>query len=273
MGGSQVSQRCPHPRQRAGTVTGVAVNVAAALAALLQPFVPGVSAAIQEQLQIPPERCGLGPGLTCTLPAGHRVGTVQPGHGGGHGRVLRVCPQESRPGPAPPCWGQWDLPPPAPAWVGCAGADPTGVTPLSLLAPGEPPVPEAGARAGGSSAAALWGRAGEWGLRCSPALGTAAPPSLSLPIPSPESAVEPQVTPGAAPGELHLPRTGVRGAYPHLFSLQAKQPPPAPAPNTPAAPGDPKRIQELTEQVAKQVRGDRVGDTGSVTPLNQPPLP
>uniref|UniRef100_A0A8C3UUA9 Methionine--tRNA ligase, cytoplasmic n=1 Tax=Catharus ustulatus TaxID=91951 RepID=A0A8C3UUA9_CATUS len=65
-------------RQRAGTVTGVAVNVAAALAALLQPFVPGVSAAIQEQLQIPPERCGLGPGLTCTLPAGHRVGTVSP---------------------------------------------------------------------------------------------------------------------------------------------------------------------------------------------------
>ncbi|XP_030822879.1 LOW QUALITY PROTEIN: methionine--tRNA ligase, cytoplasmic [Camarhynchus parvulus] len=65
-------------RQRAGTVTGVAVNVAAALAALLQPFVPGVSAAIQGQLRIPPERCGLGPGLTCTLPAGHRVGTVSP---------------------------------------------------------------------------------------------------------------------------------------------------------------------------------------------------
>ncbi|XP_066193760.1 methionine--tRNA ligase, cytoplasmic [Sylvia atricapilla] len=65
-------------RQRAGTVTGVAVNVAAALAALLQPFVPGVSAAIQGQLRIPPERFGLGPGLTCTLPAGHRVGTVSP---------------------------------------------------------------------------------------------------------------------------------------------------------------------------------------------------
>ncbi|XP_033367542.1 methionine--tRNA ligase, cytoplasmic, partial [Parus major] len=65
-------------RQRAGTVTGVAVNVAAALAALLQPFVPGVSAAIQGQLRIPPERCGLGPGLACTLPAGHRVGTVSP---------------------------------------------------------------------------------------------------------------------------------------------------------------------------------------------------
>ncbi|KAJ7414863.1 methionyl-tRNA synthetase [Willisornis vidua] len=63
---------------RAGTVTGVAVNVAAALAALLQPFVPGVSAAIQEQLQIPPERRGLGPALTCTLPPGHRVGTVSP---------------------------------------------------------------------------------------------------------------------------------------------------------------------------------------------------
>uniref|UniRef100_A0A8C5NKA9 Methionine--tRNA ligase, cytoplasmic n=1 Tax=Junco hyemalis TaxID=40217 RepID=A0A8C5NKA9_JUNHY len=65
-------------RQRAGTVTGVAVNLAATLAALLQPFVPGISAAIQAQLRIPPERCGLGPGLTCTLPAGHRVGTVSP---------------------------------------------------------------------------------------------------------------------------------------------------------------------------------------------------
>lgn len=67
----------------------MAVNVAAALAALLQPFVPGVSAAIQGQLLIPPERCGLGMGLTCTLPAGHRVGTVWPGGPGmawgGHG--------------------------------------------------------------------------------------------------------------------------------------------------------------------------------------------
>lgn len=97
-----MSQRCPHPRQRAGTVTGVAVNVAAALAALLQPFVPGVSAAIQEQLQIPPERCGLGPGLTCTLPAGHRVGTVQPGQGEG-----RVGSQEGR--PCPPALPGWAL--------------------------------------------------------------------------------------------------------------------------------------------------------------------
>lgn len=33
---------------------------------------------------------------------------------------------------------------------------------------------------------------------------------------------------------------------------QDKQPPPAPAPSTSAVPGDPKLIQELTEQVAKQ---------------------
>lgn len=101
-----MSQRCPHPRQRAGTVTGVAVNVAAALAALLQPFVPGVSAAIQEQLQIPPERCGLGPGLTCTLPAGHRVGTVQPGQGEGRGRA-GWAPR--RAGPVPPALPGWAL--------------------------------------------------------------------------------------------------------------------------------------------------------------------
>lgn len=60
----------------------MAVNLAAALAALLQPFVPGVSATIQAQLRVPPERCGLGPGLTCTLPPGHRIGTVR--LGGGH---------------------------------------------------------------------------------------------------------------------------------------------------------------------------------------------
>ena len=77
---------CP-PRQRAGTVTGVAVNMASALAVMLQPYMPSVSSAIQEQLRIPPECFVLSHDFTCTLSPGHRVGTV--GGGGGKGRL---CP-------------------------------------------------------------------------------------------------------------------------------------------------------------------------------------
>ncbi|OXB53369.1 hypothetical protein ASZ78_007560, partial [Callipepla squamata] len=65
-------------RQRAGTVTGVAVNVAALLAVLVQPYMPTVSAAIQAQLCLPPECSVLGHVFTCTLLPGHRVGTVSP---------------------------------------------------------------------------------------------------------------------------------------------------------------------------------------------------
>ncbi|XP_074785772.1 methionine--tRNA ligase, cytoplasmic isoform X1 [Athene noctua] len=65
-------------RQRAGTVTGVAVNMAALLAVMLQPYMPSVSSAIQEQLRIPPECFVLSHDFTCTLSSGHRVGTVSP---------------------------------------------------------------------------------------------------------------------------------------------------------------------------------------------------
>ncbi|KAM6289134.1 LOW QUALITY PROTEIN: methionine--tRNA ligase, cytoplasmic [Aegotheles albertisi] len=65
-------------RQRAGTVTGVAVNVAALLGVLLQPYMPGVSATIQGQLRIPPRCIVLSHSFTCTLPPGHRIGTVSP---------------------------------------------------------------------------------------------------------------------------------------------------------------------------------------------------
>ncbi|XP_063997761.1 methionine--tRNA ligase, cytoplasmic isoform X2 [Pogoniulus pusillus] len=65
-------------RQRAGTVTGVAVNVASLLAVMLQPYMPGVSLALQQQLCIPPDCFVLGQHFTCTLPPGHRVGTVSP---------------------------------------------------------------------------------------------------------------------------------------------------------------------------------------------------
>ncbi|XP_074931692.1 methionine--tRNA ligase, cytoplasmic isoform X4 [Phalacrocorax aristotelis] len=65
-------------RQRASTVTGIAVNMASMLAVLLQPYMPGVSLAIQEQLCIPPDCLVMSHNFTCTLPPGHRVGTVSP---------------------------------------------------------------------------------------------------------------------------------------------------------------------------------------------------
>ena len=77
----------PH-RQRAGTVTGVAVNIASMLAVMLQPYMPAVSLAIQRQLCIPPDCFVLSHDFTCTLPPGHCVGTVG---GGGRGEG-RLCP-------------------------------------------------------------------------------------------------------------------------------------------------------------------------------------
>ncbi|KFZ60734.1 Methionine--tRNA ligase, cytoplasmic, partial [Antrostomus carolinensis] len=56
-------------RQRAGTVTGVAVNMA---------FLPAGISAIQGQLCIPSDCFVLSHDFTCTLPPGHRVGTVSP---------------------------------------------------------------------------------------------------------------------------------------------------------------------------------------------------
>ncbi|XP_059688633.1 methionine--tRNA ligase, cytoplasmic [Gavia stellata] len=118
-------------RQRAGTVTGVAVNMASMLAVLLQPYMPSISLAIQGQLCIPPDCFVLSHDFTCTLPPGHRVGTVSPlfqklendqvealrkRFGGGQPEDLAVAPQ-ARQTPAA------SEPPPAPA---------------TLMAPGDP---------------------------------------------------------------------------------------------------------------------------------------
>ncbi|KAM4838940.1 methionine--tRNA ligase, cytoplasmic [Urocitellus parryii] len=66
-------------RQRAGTVTGLAVNIAALLSTMLQPFMPTVSTTIQAQLQLPLPACSVLPtNFLCTLPAGHQIGTVSP---------------------------------------------------------------------------------------------------------------------------------------------------------------------------------------------------
>uniref|UniRef100_F7EDY6 Methionine--tRNA ligase, cytoplasmic n=1 Tax=Ornithorhynchus anatinus TaxID=9258 RepID=F7EDY6_ORNAN len=66
-------------RQRAGTVTGVSVNIAALLSGMLHPYMPTISATIQAQLQLPPPACSILPDtFLCLLPPGHAIGTVTP---------------------------------------------------------------------------------------------------------------------------------------------------------------------------------------------------
>ncbi|KAG7244818.1 hypothetical protein INR49_029837 [Caranx melampygus] len=69
-------------RQRAGTVTGISVNIACLLSVMLLPYMPTVSQTIRDQLNAP-QSCiitmlqGTGT-FVCTLKAGHRIGTVSP---------------------------------------------------------------------------------------------------------------------------------------------------------------------------------------------------
>nr|XP_020468619.1 methionine--tRNA ligase, cytoplasmic isoform X2 [Monopterus albus] len=69
-------------RQRAGTVTGVSVNIACLLSVMLLPYMPTVSQTIRDQLHAP-QSCvstmlqGTGT-FVCALKAGHRIGTVTP---------------------------------------------------------------------------------------------------------------------------------------------------------------------------------------------------
>ncbi|XP_061582704.1 methionine--tRNA ligase, cytoplasmic isoform X2 [Cololabis saira] len=69
-------------RQRAGTVTGVSVNISCLLSVMLFPYMPAVSQTIRNQLNMP-HSCinsmlrGTGT-FVCVLSAGHRIGTVSP---------------------------------------------------------------------------------------------------------------------------------------------------------------------------------------------------
>ncbi|KAM4613422.1 methionine--tRNA ligase, cytoplasmic [Polymixia lowei] len=69
-------------KQRAGTVTGVSVNIACLLSVMLLPYMPTVSQTIREQLNAP-DSCistmlqGTG-SFVCALTAGHRIGAVSP---------------------------------------------------------------------------------------------------------------------------------------------------------------------------------------------------
>ncbi|XP_040015475.1 methionine--tRNA ligase, cytoplasmic isoform X1 [Xiphias gladius] len=69
-------------RQRAGTVTGVSVNIACLLSVMLLPYMPTVSQTIRDQLNAPPSCINTmlqGTGsFVCTLRAGHHIGTVSP---------------------------------------------------------------------------------------------------------------------------------------------------------------------------------------------------
>ncbi|XP_013859609.1 methionine--tRNA ligase, cytoplasmic isoform X2 [Austrofundulus limnaeus] len=69
-------------RRRAGTVTGVSVNISCLLSVMLLPYMPEVSQTIRDQLNAP-QSCintmlqGTGT-FVCALSAGHRIGTVSP---------------------------------------------------------------------------------------------------------------------------------------------------------------------------------------------------
>ncbi|XP_067360488.1 methionine--tRNA ligase, cytoplasmic isoform X2 [Channa argus] len=70
-------------RQRAGTVTGVSVNIACLLSVMLFPYMPTVSQTIRDQLNAP-QSCintmlqGTKGTFVCALRAGHRIGAVSP---------------------------------------------------------------------------------------------------------------------------------------------------------------------------------------------------
>ncbi|XP_072927339.1 methionine--tRNA ligase, cytoplasmic [Hemitrygon akajei] len=65
-------------KKRAGTVTGVAVNLACLLSVMIQPYMPSVSRTIQEQLQAPHDCNVLVDRFVCYLPTGHKIGTASP---------------------------------------------------------------------------------------------------------------------------------------------------------------------------------------------------
>ncbi|XP_054641000.1 methionine--tRNA ligase, cytoplasmic isoform X2 [Dunckerocampus dactyliophorus] len=69
-------------RQRAGTVTGVSVNMACLLSVMLLPYMPAVSQTIRDQLNAPLYCVNTmlqGTGVfACVLDVGHRIGTVSP---------------------------------------------------------------------------------------------------------------------------------------------------------------------------------------------------
>ena len=63
-------------RHRAGTVVGLAANIACLVSVMLQPYMPQVSETIRDQLQAPSECLVLSDKFVCLLKAGHSIGKV-----------------------------------------------------------------------------------------------------------------------------------------------------------------------------------------------------
>ncbi|XP_066299671.1 methionine--tRNA ligase, cytoplasmic-like [Branchiostoma lanceolatum] len=68
----------PGEKARAGTVIGLAANVACLLSVMVQPYMPATSNTIQQQLQAPPGVNILTDTFVCQLPAGHKIGKPSP---------------------------------------------------------------------------------------------------------------------------------------------------------------------------------------------------
>ena len=63
-------------RSRAGSVVSLAANIACLLSVLLQPYMPEVSATIQQQLNAPDTANIIYEDFVCHLPPGHTIGKV-----------------------------------------------------------------------------------------------------------------------------------------------------------------------------------------------------
>ncbi|XP_077996837.1 methionine--tRNA ligase, cytoplasmic-like isoform X2 [Glandiceps talaboti] len=68
----------PEERARAGSVTGLSVNLSCLISVLLQPYMPSTSAIIQNQLQAPDECNVIIENIVCFLPPGHKIGKPKP---------------------------------------------------------------------------------------------------------------------------------------------------------------------------------------------------
>lgn len=66
-------------KRRAGTVIGLCANVICQLSIMLLPYMPSVSAELQQQLNVAPDDVNrLSPAFVCRLPAGHKIGKPRP---------------------------------------------------------------------------------------------------------------------------------------------------------------------------------------------------
>ena len=65
-------------RARAGTVIGLSVNISALIAILLHPYMPNISAQLQEQLLLPADCLVIPKYFVPMLQTGHKIGLPSP---------------------------------------------------------------------------------------------------------------------------------------------------------------------------------------------------